>query len=227
VPNITTSSAGTVTVKAYADARATSRSARRRRSERFVRRLIQAPLTWLGAILVITDVRAWVSGSELGWFTGITTTLIVACIALLVWTLQPDHHEVLVGVLCAAAALTSLYLVIARVVIGDVAGPRIAGALIALAVPIAPLWLVPTLAVGLIFSQSYLAIGAAVVGLAATRWLSWPFFLMPLPVVLCAVMLTRPVGPMVVPGWTCGHDSLGRRFCNIPGTDGVPARGPR
>ena len=159
-----------------------------------MRCLIGAPLTWLGAILVVTDVRAWVSNSELGWFAGIATTLLIAAIALLAWTMQPDWYDVLVFMACAEGALTSLYLIASRVLTGDSVGPRIAGALIALTIPLAPGWLYPLLFLGLLASQSYLAIVAAALGLAfkGQRGPHPLVALSAIPVLAFCVLILRP-----------------------------------
>lgn len=163
------------------------------------RRLVQAPLTWLAAILVVTDIRAWMGRTELGWAAGIATTLIVAAIALLAWAGSKEAHAVLIAAIAVMAMATAACLVIGWLLGMPHPGPRIAGAMIALAVPLVAWWVLPILAIGLVMSQSYLAIVAAGLGFAVTHRSDrrlWPIAIAS-AVILGAVVLIRQDVPLV------------------------------
>jgi len=137
---------------------------------------------WLVAAVLLVDLRAYFAPfNEWAWLTALFFTAGAASLLLLprVLTAQTSHW---VGRAVVGAALLHVPLMAWQTAHGlpavgwtDGPGSRYAAVVIALAVPLASLCLVPILVIGLYLSQSYLACAAAAVGVAVTmtRRVEW------------------------------------------------------
>lgn len=130
----------------------------------------RSPTSWLLLAVVVGDGRAWRSNSELGWLTAATFTLAALALVLLSASVTASTAKLLTGALVGFAGLQAGWMVlqVCRGVapLGLSEGPRYGAALVAVAAPLAPLSVLPLLLAGLAVSQSYLAVTAALVGLA-------------------------------------------------------------
>jgi len=128
---------------------------------------------WLLAAVLWTAVRALRVDSELAWLTALWFTLGALGLVLLPRVLTPRSARVLRWALVGYASL-QLPVMLWQAGQGQpssglIGGPRFAGALIAVAAPLAPWWIWPAFAGGLWFSQSYLAVVAAGVGMMVAK----------------------------------------------------------
>lgn len=140
------------------------------------RLLVRAPATWIAAAIVVVDLRAASVVSELAWMRALCFTAGAVALLLLQAASTPATARVfrMVVVLFALVQLPVLFgeWLAGHYFVGLTGVTRYTAALLAVAVPLAPLWGLPLLALGLLITQSYLAIGAALAGLLVTR--RWP-----------------------------------------------------
>lgn len=133
----------------------------------------RSPSVWALTAVVITGARAWSSREELALLTACTLAL-SACAALLLGALLTRAWtDGLLWALIVFAVLQLPWMVV-QLIAGDPArglseGSRYVAALLAIAAPLVSWWMLALLMVGLVASQSFLAVFAALVGLALTH----------------------------------------------------------
>lgn len=132
----------------------------------------------MAAAVGLIDVRAWLTPWELAALTafGVTAAVIAmwGIAALVTPTLAAELRTLVVVVACLYTLAMTIQVLLGEPPTGwAMKSPRYAGALIAIAVPLAGWSIMPVLGLGLLLSQSYLAVLAAMLGLLVQGRARW------------------------------------------------------
>ena len=141
---------------------------------------------WLGGFVLAAAVASVAVGTDLALAIAHWVALGAGGLVLVRMAAEAGHGRVLVGVL-VAAGLAQAALAVGAVLwwrpwwyehaptmaLGTFGNPKFLGAFLAVVVPVAPLWALPPLLLGVALSQSALAGVAAFVGLLVQPRVSW------------------------------------------------------